>query len=163
MSQLNELAEMIVAAIDRVNRSIQKTQTYIDANTYSIVGNGMAVSSGVSGTLGFLGVLTELGLELDIEIAASGGAEGILDVLTRIPGIVEASGGAEGDLDILTKLVGDLAATGAVLDATLRDITRLLGGISESSGTGEAELDGQPKLIGICEGESVSIGEPFLR
>lgn len=167
--QRNTLAAMIVAAIDRVNTSIQKTATYISANSFTLIGNGLAESAGVSALLGFLGVVTLVpGIS-----TVSGGASGSLEVETELIGALAAQSGEAGDLDILTGLgssIVEISGIGAALGilevssdfsglisaisgaSAVRLNTILMAGESDGVGVGSAELDVLVELAGISAG-----------
>lgn len=177
--QRNTIAAAILAAIDRVNRSIQRTQTYIDANTFPLIGQGTAETAGSSGTLSFLGVITvmpgitsassnvEGDLDISKELTSSvGGVSDIDASLDSQPGLgssvieISGAGGALGYLDVLTVMRGSAAG---VSDLTGFLNHHLFSGESDGEGEATAYLNSEIGLVGSCDGESSGVGEAFLR
>lgn len=154
MDQLIALTDRIVAAINRVNTSIQKTQTYIDANTFPLIGQGTAETAGVSGMLGILEVLTELGQALIIEIAATSGVEGSLDSQPGCVGSVVAESNviASSDLDSTIKLVGSTDEIFSISGNLTGTWTNR--GLVEGEAGVNAELDVSLVLVGSSGGIS---------
>lgn len=149
MDQLERIGAAIVTAINKVNRSIQKTSVYISANTYSLAPTPIVAVAGVSGTE----ASTKVIMEFVGSATGIGDGEGSLEISMKLVGEVDLSAGdADGVLNAIMEFVGevDLAVAGA--DGTLRDVTRLISSI-DTVGVGDADgsLDSQPGLTGLAE------------
>lgn len=143
--------DRIVAALNRVNASIQKTQTYKDANKIDLVSRGgTAIISGASATLAFLGVMTLV----PGTTAATSGADGVLSVGTGLVGSVDGVGAVIAEIDNLIVLAGtidNVSDNSGEIDKSIK----LIGSLTAESG-GEAAMQRTiRRLVGDADGEAV--------
>lgn len=147
MDQLEQIGQAIVDAINKVNRSIQKTSVYISANTYSLATAPIAAVAGVSG----IEASTKVIMELVGSAAGTGGAEGVLNAVMELVGSTDGVGGVNGILNAIMELAGEVDLGVAGADGTLRDVTRSLIGSTDGVGDTNASLDSQPGCVGSAD------------
>lgn len=148
--QFERAVVSIIAALDRINTSIQKTATYKAGNLLTL-GNGYTIETvGVGGALG--------GIEVDTELIGSLTGAAILlsylEVLTELIGITEGACIVVGALDTEPELLGAIVAD-ATMAGRVEGTSYLM--IGSSTGAAEivsTELEVDTELIGSSVGEA---------
>ena len=147
--QIERSVAAIIAALNKINTSIQKTEGYVDQNSYAF---GMATATEVIGVGGAIaGIAVET--ELIGTIAASCTTVGAMaDMVKSIAGSIDAAGVTEAELKTITELIGDLSST-AVLIGVFSDATILLEAVAVAlSATDGSNLLVDTELIGTSVG-----------
>ncbi len=132
--RVNVHHEELIAAVNAVKTAVQKTQSYIDANSYSLGEGSVVEVSAASGAIG--------GIAIDVQF------EGSVAAVSSVSGAMNASyfwgtssavSAATGTLVVPTSLVGSVIAVSSAIAAPLRDFRETLvgssGGVSAASAT----------------------------
>lgn len=134
--RFNYYGESILTAIRAVNTSIQKTQSYIDANTFTLGEGSVVEIAGASGAIG--GVAIDV--ELQGSVAASSTVLGDMKA-SHLMGASNAASGATATLVVPTNLVGSVSAVSSTIAAPLRDFREALVGLSTAASGTSAAMD----------------------
>jgi len=167
--QIERLISAVTNGLNKINTSIQKTQTYKDGNIYGFGGNSTVNSSGVAALLGFLGVLTlvpgstagasDASGSLDSQSGCEGvsvGASSItgsLSVSTELgSSAVETSGAsaALGSVEISTKFSGSIVGASNIDCGILNSVQFSGSSVGASGETGVLSVS--TRLVGSCAG-----------
>lgn len=163
MDQRERIGAAIVAAINAVNTSIQKTQTYKDGNIFRLATDAVvevAGASAIEASTKSLEVSTEL--IADDTAGVSTVANTPLDSQPRCyseAAVGEAT--AEGILNVSTKLYGSAGGQGGG-EARMGGVTRLLvGDDTAGAGGADAVFEIERILIGSAAGNSAGVAHDF--
>ena len=113
--QTERIAVDIIAAINRINASVQGLSTYISGHSYAFGTTGVVESDGVSALLAGIAI----DVELISSIAATSAASGHIEVIMELVGSAVAASTSAGDLYLaidlpegstgeLSSVIGDL-------------------------------------------------------
>lgn len=181
MGQIERSVVNIIAALNRINASIQKTSVYISANTYAL-GDGYVINTvGVGGTLGILGITT-LGVgsvggisevlaepgALDSQPELISSADSVSGVPIAEPGIFDVQPGLVGFTDGVSGVpiaepgifdrqpgcVGDAEGISGISGRLQFILIEMAGLSDEVIGDADGLLDSQPGCVGLVAAAS---------
>lgn len=130
MDQIERSVAAIIAAINRVNTSLQRMSTYENIIRLGTAAINEVVS--VGGALGFLNVSTVLrGIA-----AGTTAADGTMKVSKQLAGSSDGAGGADGVFSITRQLAGEVTGQSNLPSVNLQGTSyRMVGNLAASSGS----------------------------
>jgi len=150
MDQIERIAASLLAALNKINTSIQKSKTYKDGNLITLGSLSAIQTIAVSGVLGGVAVETEL---IGSSTPASGVANAAVNVLTELLGPIGITGNVAGIVDTMQQFISNTTAITGV-SGLLEGTTRLMASISNGATITAAEFQIETELIGACDGTS---------
>jgi hypothetical protein len=150
---MSDQIERLIEAVKAISTNVQKTATYISANTYSLDADSLIEVIGLSGNLSDLDVLTELISSL----AGSTSLSGVFNINKQLDGLIISSSGESAVITNSKELFGAIAALSSLL-SRLEGTSRYVAGIIGEYSSDIGFLNMSNSLVGNSGSGSVLFG-----
>lgn len=151
--QFERLAADIIAAINRINTSVQKLSTYISANTYSLGDGYVTEIAGIAALISGISIATELIGNMTTSSSLSGTM-----FVQQLTGLVAAIGAATADLENSLELISSAVESSGVSGSIMGiGWPILIAGSSVSASLGSSSMPVEKTLIGSSIGTTTGV------